>query len=428
VEDVLGLILGGGRGERLYPLTKHRSEPAVPLAGKYRLIDIPVSNCIHGGVTRVYVLTQFLSASLHRHIAQTYKFDPFSHGFVEVLAAQQTNETADWYKGTADAVRQNINFIRMEESRDVLLLSGDQLYRMDFSRMVEEHRRRDADVSLAVKPVRGTEAHRMGIVRCDDDERVAEVCEKPGSGAELDRLRTSPEWLKDRGVPSRGADYLANMGIYLFKTTALNSMLDLCPKSVDLVREIFPRCLTQFRIFAHLFDGYWDDLGSIKSYHAAHLTLAGDDAPFDFASMEGIIYTRMRNLPPSQVIGARIEQSVISDGCLVGSGTRLERSVVGVRSRVGRNVTLRETIFNGADRYETTDERADNLRQGVPDFGIGEESVIERAIVDKDCRIGRGVRIVNRKGLSQADGDNYVIRDGIVVIPNATVLPDGTEI
>ncbi len=428
MEDVLGLILGGGRGERLYPLTKHRSEPAVPLAGKYRLIDIPVSNCIHGGVKRVYVLTQFLSASLHRHIAQTYKFDPFSHGFVEVLAAQQTNETSDWYKGTADAVRQNISFVREEVSRDVLLLSGDQLYRMDFGRMVEEHRRRDADVSLAVKPVGRTEAHRVGVVRCDDEERVVEVCEKPDTDAELDRLQTSAEWLKVRGMPSRGAEQLANMGIYLFKTSALNAMLDICPKSVDLVREIFPRCLQQFRIFAHLFDGYWDDLGSIKSYHAAHLTLAGDDAPFDFASVDGVIYTRMRNLPPSQVVGARIEQSLISDGCFVSSGARLERSVVGVRSRVCRNVTLRETVFNGADRYETDQERAENQRKGMPDFGIGEGSVVERAIVDKDCRIGRNVRIVNSKGVREADGDNYVIRDGIVVIPNATVLPDGTEI
>lgn len=421
MQDVLALILGGGRGERLYPLTKFRSEPAVPLAGKYRLIDIPVSNCINSGVQHVYVLTQFLSVSLHRHIANTYKFDPFSRGFVEVLAAQQTNETALWYRGTADAVRQNLSFIQDEAPRDILLLSGDQIYRMDFRRMVETHRRSEADVTLAVVPVRREQARRLGVLCCDAEGRINRFVEKPQDDAQLDDLQSC--------APGGTAPVLlANMGIYLFARRSLEGLLQGHPTAVDLVHEIIPRCLTTHRFQAHVFDGYWDDLGSIKSYHEAHLALAGDDPPFDFASVEGVIYTHMRNLPASQVQAARVEQSLISDGCLVGTGSRLERSVIGVRSRIGRNVVLRETVVNGGDRFETDAERATNRARGVPDIGIGDGSVIERAILDKDCRIGKNVRIVNQAGLREGSGTLYVIRDGIVVIPDGTVVPDGTVI
>jgi glucose-1-phosphate adenylyltransferase len=428
MQDVLGLILGGGRGERLYPLTKRRSEPAVPLAGKYRLIDIPVSNCINSGVQRVYVLTQFLSVSLHRHIANTYKLSPFSHGFIEVLAAQQTNESADWYQGTAHAIRQNINFIHDENPRDVLLLSGDQLYRMDFRHLIETHRARGADLTIAVKPVAREAARRMGVVHCDAEERVVGFVEKPETDADLARLRTPAEWLERRGVPSLDRAYLANMGIYLFSLPALDTLMAGQPSAVDLVREVFPRILSSLNVRAYLFDGYWDDLGSIKSYHEGHLALAGDDPPFDFHSPEGVIYTRMRNLPPAHVLAARVEQSLISDGCTVQAGATLDRSVVGVRSRIGRDVVLREAVVNGADVFESDAERADNRRRGVPDFGVGDGSVIERAILDKDCRVGRGVRIVNAKGVQEDEGPCYVIRDGIVVIPNGSVVPDGTVI
>ncbi len=428
MQDVLGLILGGGRGQRLYPLTKTRSEPAVPLAGKYRLIDIPVSNCINSGVQRVYVLTQFLSVSLHRHIANTYKFSPFSHGFIEVLAAQQTNESADWYQGTADAVRQNISFIRDEEPSDVLLLSGDQLYRMDFRHLIETHRSRGADLTIAVKPVARDQAWQLGVVRCDAEERIVELVEKPQTDADVARLRTSSEWLERRGVPALDRVCLANMGIYLFSRRALEMLLAAQPSAVDLVREIIPRSLDSLRVQAYLFDGYWEDLGSIKSYHAAHLALAGDEPPFDFHSPEGVVYTRMRNLPPAHVLGARVEQCVVSDGCVIEEGTRLERCVVGVRSRIGRNVALDDTVLNGADRFENEAERADNRRRGLPDFGIGDGSIIRRTIIDKDCRIGRGVRIVNTREIPDGETDLYVIRDGIVVIPNGTVVPDGTVI
>jgi len=428
MQDVLGLILGGGRGQRLYPLTKSRSEPAVPLAGKYRLIDIPVSNCINSGVRRVYVLTQFLSVSLHRHIANTYNFSPFSHGFIEVLAAQQTNESADWYQGTADAVRQNISFIRDEDPRDVLLLSGDQLYRMDFRHLIETHRARGADLTIAVKPVARDQAWKLGVVRCDTEERIVELVEKPQSDADVARLRTSPEWLERRGVPSLDRVCLANMGIYLFSRRALEALLAAQPTAVDLVREMIPRSLDTLQVRAYLFDGYWEDLGSIKSYHAAHLALAGDEPPFDFHGPEGVVYSRMRNLPPAHVLGARVEQCLMSDGCTVAEGARLERCVVGVRSRIGRDVELDTTVLNGADRFENDAERADNRRRGVPDFGIGDGSAIRRAIIDKDCRIGRGVRILNTREVRDAETELYVIRDGIVVIPNGTVVPDGTVI
>ncbi len=428
MDAVLSLILGGGRGSRLYPLTKLRSKPAVPLGGKYRLIDIPISNCINSGCVRIYVLTQFLSVSLHRHIAHTYKFDPFSRGFVEVLAAQQTNEAADWYQGTADAVRQQLRYIQEDPCRDVLVLSGDQLYRMDFRHLLATHREAHADVTLAVLPVTGGQASGLGIVQGDEAGRVVGFHEKPQSEAQLRPLRTPEEWLARRGVPGRGRHYLASMGIYVFRREALFGLLAGDPRAKDFGREIFPRSLKTHHVQAHLFDGYWEDLGTIRAYHEAHLALASDHPPFDFHAPEGVIYTHMRNLPTSRVGAATLEQALISDGCTIGDGTRLERTVVGVRGRVGRNVVLREAVVIGADRYETDAERTANRAAGVPDIGVGEGSVIERAIVDKDCRIGRHVHITNRAGVGDEERDGYVIRDGIVVLPKATVVPDGTVI
>ncbi len=428
MQHVLGLILGGGRGSRLYPLTKWRSKPAVPLAGKYRLIDIPISNCINSGLNRVYVLTQFLSVSLHRHIANTYKFDPFSQGFVEVLAAQQTNEAADWYQGTADAVRQQLRYVTEDPCREVLVLSGDQLYRMDFQKLLQTHRDSRADVTLAVLPVGREAVSGFGIVRADDSGRVAGFVEKPRTDAQLAPVEAAAEWLERRGVAARGRRYLASMGIYLFRREALLDLLDAKPPATDFGREVFPRSIGTHRVCAHLFDGYWEDLGTIQAYHAANLALAGDDPPFDFHSPEGVIYTRMRYLPASRFSGATLSQSLISDGCVVQAGARLERCVLGLRSRVGRDVVLRDTVLIGADRYETDAERAENRRQGVPDLTVGDGSVLERAIVDKDARIGRNVRLVNEQGVQEAEGDNYVIRDGIVVVPRGAVVRDGTVI
>jgi glucose-1-phosphate adenylyltransferase len=428
MQGVLSLILGGGRGTRLFPLTQLRSKPAVPIAGKYRLIDIPISNCINSGLNRVYVLTQFLSVSLHRHIANTYKFDPFSRGFVEVLAAQQTNEAADWYQGTADAVRQNIRYVQEDTTPEVLILSGDQLYRMDFRQLIQTHNESGADVTIAVLPVTAEQSAGFGIVRLDDTGRVIGFLEKPQTEPQLEPMRTPTAWIERRGIASRGRQFLASMGIYLFNRKTLIDLLNAPPLATDFGKEIFPRSIRTHRVQAHLFDGYWEDLGTVKSYHEANLALAGDDPPFDFHSPEGVIYTRMRFLPASRVSAATLQQCLISDGCVIHSGTRIEHSVVGVRSHIGRNVTLRDSVVIGADRYEPDSERQSNGQRGLPDLGVGDGSVIERAILDKDCRIGRNVRIINRRGVQNEDGERYVIRDGIVVIPKATAVPDGTII
>ncbi len=428
MDNVLSLILGGGRGTRLYPLTMLRSKPAVPIAGKYRLIDIPISNCINSGFNRVYVLTQFLSVSLHRHIANTYKFDPFSRGFVEILAAQQTNERSDWYQGTADAVRQNIRYVHEDPCTDALILSGDQLYRMDFRQLLTSHRQTRADVTIAVLPVTAEQCPGFGIVRLDNSGRVLGFVEKPKTAEQLAPVRTPSEWIDAQGIPSKGREYLASMGIYLFTREALFHLLNASPLPTDFGKEIFPRSIQTHRVQAHLFDGYWEDVGTIKAYHEASLALTGDEPPFDFHSPEGVIYTRMRYLPASRLSGATLDQCLVSDGCVVQPGTSITRSVVGVRTRVGRNCTIRDTVLIGADRSETDQERAENRRRGLPDFTVGDGCWIESAILDKDCRIGSNVRIVNQHKQQEADGPNYVIREGVVVIPKGAMVVDGTVI
>ncbi len=428
MREVLSVILGGGRGQRLYPLTMIRSKPAVPIAGKYRLIDIPISNCINSGFNRIYVLTQFLSVSLHRHIGNTYKFDPFSQGFVEVLAAQQTNEAADWYQGTADAVRQNIRYVHEDGCRDVLILSGDQLYRMDFRQLYRTHRESKADVTIAVLPVAPAQTKHFGICRVNDAGRVVDFVEKPDDEAKLAPLRTPAEWFERRGVRGQGRHYLASMGIYLFGREALFNLLNQPPLATDFGKEVFPRSIVSHQVQAHLFDGYWEDVGTIKSYHEASLALTSDNAPFDFHSPEGVIFTRMRYLPASRIIGARLDQCLVSDGCVVQAGADIERCILGVRTMIGKNVRLRNSVIVGADRYETPAEREDNRRLGRPNLGVGDGAVIENAILDKDARVGAGVHVLNREGVPNGEGKNFVIRDGIVVIAKSAVVPDGTVI
>jgi len=427
-QDVLTLILGGGRGKRLYPLTKRRSEPAVPIAGKYRLIDIPVSNCLNSDLNRIYVLTQFLSVSLHRHIANTYKFDPFSNSFVGVLAAQQTNEAADWYQGTADAIRQNIRYVQEDRARDILILSSDQLYRFDFKKLIQAHRASQADLTMGIVPVTRERAACLGIVRLDENNRITELTEKPQDAAQLEALRIGPDALDRRGIAPRNREYLANMGIYLIKREVLFEVLASQPDAHDFVTQMVAANVSSHHVQAYLFDGYWEDLGTIKSYHAASLALTGDNPPFDLYTAEGVIFTRMRFLPASRFSDAEVSQCLISDGCVVQAGTRIERCLVGVRSRIGHNVTLRDTVIIGADRIETDAEKADNRLRGLPGLGVGDNSVIVRAILDKDSRIGSNVQILNRRKVENAEGDYYVIRDGIVVIPNGAVVPDGTVI
>jgi len=430
MRSVLSIILGGGRGTRLFPLTKNRSKPAVPVAGKYRLIDIPISNCINSDLNVIYILTQFLSVSLHRHIANTYKFDMFSQGFVEVLAAQQTNESADWYQGTADAVRQNISYIERENPDEVLILSGDQLYRMDFRHLIETHRGHRADVTIAAIPVQEKDTTGFGLLSMDTHSRVTGFVEKPKTPEERAPYYTSAEWIEKRGIACKGRHYLANMGIYLFKTEVLYELLTAKPLATDFGKEVFPRNYKTKKICAHLFDGYWEDLGTIRSYHEASLALAGSNPPFDFFTPDGVIYTRMRNLPASRFDGATLTESVVADGCWIGGGSRIERSLIGVRSRIGNDCAISDTVVLGSDTFETDAQRAENVRVGRPSLTVGDGCVIEKAILDKDSRIGRGVKLVNKDRRQEADGPNgmFHIRDGIICIPRGATVPDGTVI
>ncbi len=428
MQDVLTLILGGGRGVPLYPLTRHRSEPAVPLAGKYRLIDVPISNCLNSDFQQIFVLTQFLSVSLHRHLAQTFKVDMFSRGFIEVLHAQQTNEGADWYQGTADAVRQHIEYLAGFPVADVLVLYADQLYRMDYRELLRQHRESRADITLGVLPVNRDRSQRVGLLQVDSNDTVVALSEKPHTDATLNALRVGREYFDRNDLQQLGRDHLANMGIYLFRREALVELLRAYPTATDLVEGILAPSLSSHRVKAHLFDGFWEDLGTILTYFQAHMALLAERPPFDFNSPEGVVYTRARNLPASRVMASRIERCLIADGCTIGTRTELVDCVVGVRSQVGANVQMKQTVLLGADAYDSPDQRQANRRQDIPDVGVGEGSRIERAILDKDCRIGRNVQIINARGVRHEEGDKWVIRDGIVVVPNGTVIPDGTVI
>jgi glucose-1-phosphate adenylyltransferase len=423
MNKTLALVLGGGRGTRLYPLTKHRAKPAVPLAGKYRLIDIPLSNCINSGCNRIYVLTQFMSASLHAHIRRTYVFDQFGAGFVEILAAQQTLQNSDWYQGTADAVRQNLVHLEQAGIERVLILSGDQLYRMDFSKMLESHHAAGADVTIAGMPVDRSAAKSLGIMRLDQDGRVAGFLEKPQTDKEMDIVRMDPAWIDARGIPSRGRDMLASMGIYLFNRQTL---VDLLTKTDyhDFGREIFPAAVRTHRVQLHLFDGYWEDIGTIRSFYDANLAMTGKNAPFHLITESATIYTRARFLPPSRLDGATVRNSLISDGCTIEEGATIENSVIGLRCRIGRNVTIRNSILMGADFYDA--DGHDSGQSARLPLGIGAGSVIEGAIIDKNSRIGSNVRIVNdRKLETSPETPQAMIVDGIVVVQKEAVLPDG---
>jgi glucose-1-phosphate adenylyltransferase len=425
VRRVLALVLGGGRGTRLFPLTRDRSKPAVPLAGKYRIIDVPLSNCINSGVQRIYVLTQFNSVSLHRHIRRTYTFDPFSGGFVEILAAQQTLDNSGWYQGTADAVRQNIRYLQQPDIRHVLILSGDQLYRMNYADMLATHQSRGADVTIAGIPVADEAASALGIMRLDDAGRVVGFLEKPQTKAELDMVRMDPAWIDRRGIPAKGRSLMASMGIYLFDRDCL---LDLLTKTdyQDFGREVFPAAIRSKNVHLHAFDGYWEDIGTIRSYYQCNLDLAGTDAPFDLADPEAPIYSRGRFLPPSRIDGASVRRSLVSDGCVIEQGAVIENSVVGLRCRIGRNVVIRNSVILGNDFYERPDDVAAAAARGLPPVGIGEGTIIEGAIVDKNVRIGRRTRIVNEHGWdATVDSDRFTVRDGVAVVPKDAVVPDG---
>jgi len=417
MNDCLAVILGGGRGTRLFPLTHERSKPAVPIAGKYRLIDIPISNCLNSDLRRMFVLTQYNSESLNKHISQTYKFDVFTNAFVTILAAEQTEDSPEWFQGTADAVRQSLRHMRSHRSREVLILSGDQLYQMDFRKMQESHRRHVADATVAVIPVARDATAGFGILKVNRQGRIVQFEEKPGP-ERLDELESE--------IPGHGKGFLASMGIYMFGREGLEKAIS-DPALVDFGRHVIPKAIGEMRVQAHFFRGYWEDVGTIGSYFQANLELTDPMPPFDFYEAIRPVYTHPRFLPSTKVEGCTLRGALVSEGCIL-MGAEIERSVIGIRSRIGHGTRLKNALVLGADYYETLEEIDRDQARGVPPVGIGSDSVIERAIVDKNARIGRGVRIVNEAGVQSADREGYYVRDGIVVVPKGGVIPDGAVI
>lgn len=423
MRNVLSVVLGGGKGTRLFPLTQYRSKPAVPLAGKYRIIDIPISNCLNSGMNRIYLLTQFNSVSLHRHIRQTYRFDRFDGGFVEILAAQQTMEGETWYQGTADAVRKNLNNLRDKNIDYYLILSGDQLYRMDYREILESHKKSGADATIAALPVTREAARGFGIMRVDDTGRVRGFLEKPQEDREIDELvRTDPAWIDSRGIKSNGRDCLGNMGIYVFNRDVLIKLLTQSDYQ-DFGKEVFPMSIRTHNVHAHLFDGYWEDIGTVRSFYDANIDLTRPDAPFTLENQDAPIFTHARFLPPSRLDGVTVKSSLISDGCVIGEGTVIENSVIGLRCKIGKNVRISNSILMGSDFYQPSSELATEQIEGLPPIGIGDGSVLDGVIVDKNCRIGCQVDVSNARPLSSADS-SVVVADGIIVIPKGTTLSD----
>ncbi len=428
MRNVVAVVLGGGQGTRLYPLTGIRSKPSVPLAGKYRLIDIPISNCINSQILRIYVLTQFMSVSLHRHIRRTYTFDHFSGGFVEILAAQETGGPgSDWFQGTADAVRKNLRYIQQRGIEYVVVLSGDQLYRMDYRDLIKTHCDHDADATIACRPVTREAAKSFGVMRLDDSGRVIGFLEKPQTDQEMDMLRMEPSWIDQRGVESNGRDILASMGIYVFNVAAL---VDVLTKTdyTDFGKEVFPAAIRSRHVQMHLFDGYWEDIGTIRSFYDANLNLASSESPFELFEPDSPVYSRPRFLPPTRMNDTTIRNSLVADGCQIGAGTVIENSVIGLRSIIGPNVHIKDSILMGADYYETGGI-SDMGSVQVP-IGFGEGCVIQSAIVDKNCRIGARAQIINGENFDTYDDPDAVcmVRDGIPVVVKNSELPLGWKL
>ena len=422
---VLCVIMGGGQGTRLFPLTKDRAKPAVPLAGKYRLVDIPISNCINSGYRRIYILTQFNSTSLHGHISRTYKFDHFSSGFVEILAAQQTFNNTSWYEGTADAVRKNLMHFLNHDFDYLLILSGDQLYRMNFEQVIAQHLESNAEITIATIPVKRDEAKSLGIMQIDDTSRITRFVEKPKEDAALDPLKITPEAKKNLGIAGDGDSFLASMGIYVFNRKVICELLD-NPLS-DFGKHIIPHAITTRRVFSYVYQGYWEDIGTIRSFFEANLDLVSELPRFNFFDMSAPIFSRPRYLPGSKINGAQIDHAVISDGCIINRA-RIHTSIVGLRTIVGSGTELNRVIVIGGDYYESLESVARNEAEGRPRIGIGENCRIENAIIDKNARIGNNVVISPAGKPETVDHEKYFIRDGIVIIPKDAVIPHGTVI
>ena len=428
MKDTLAVILGGGRGTRLAPLTYARCKPAINLAGKFRLIDIPVSNCINSGLKKIFVVTQFLSTGLHRHLSQAYRFDRFSEGSVEVLAAEQTPTNVTWFQGTADAIRQSLRYITEWNISYVLILSGDQLYSMDYSRLLEFHIESLADVTVSTLPVPSEDVSRMGIMQIDQGGRIMNFVEKPQEPEVQESLATSEEFLKGFNIESRGRRHLASMGVYLFNRDALLELLA-NENYHDFGREIIPEAVQTHRMFAYVFDGFWEDIGTLESYYEVSLSLTDPVPPFNFYKEDWPIYTHPRTLPGVKVNGGKIERAILCEGCIVDNA-EITRSIVGIRQIIGSGTRISDSLVLGADFYESTGSSSHGFRESkskVP-MGIGRDVQIEGAIIDKNAHIGDGAVIRPRPDEPDQDGDGFYVRSGIVIVPRAGVIQPGRVI
>jgi len=419
-QSVLAVILGGGAGTRLFPLTASRSKPAVPIAGKYRLVDIPISNCINSGINRMFVLTQFNSASLNKHIKNTYHFSAFSTGFVDILAAEQTPDNPGWFQGTADAVRQSLRHISNLEYDYILILSGDQLYQMDFGDMLKNHISSKTDISIATIPVDDRDAPEFGILKTNEENVITSFVEKP-------KKEILPEWVSDTGaeMQGQGRNYLASMGIYIFNKKILDKLLNEAhPNATDFGKEILPDSIENYKVSSFQYDGYWTDIGNIYSFYEANLALTQEVPLFNLFDNNKTVYSRARMLPPAKISGTTLEKTIIAEGSIIHA-SRIEQSVVGIRSRIGHGTTVVSTYIMGNDYYETLEEMESNTSKGLPKIGIGERCYIKDAIIDKNCRIGNDVRINGGSHLANTDHPLYTVKDGIVVVKKTAILPDG---
>ncbi len=419
-KSVIAVILGGGAGSRLYPLTRNRSKPAVPIAGKYRLVDIPISNCINSNINRIFVLTQFNSASLNKHIKNTYQFSNFSSGFVDILAAEQTPESSEWFQGTADAVRQSLRYLTVLEYDHVLILSGDQLYQMDFGNMFRTHAKENADITIATIPVTQKEATEFGILKSDDQNKITSFIEKPG----LDLLS---DWVSETSEEMRnaGRNYLASMGIYLFKKEVLIDLLENQKKdSTDFGKEIIPFAIKDHHVFSYQYSGYWTDIGNISSFFEANLALTQELPPFNLFHNEQKVYTRPRMLPPAKISGSSLLNTIAGDGCIIHA-ERLENCVIGIRTRIGYGTKIFRAYIMGSDYYETIEDMSYDEERSIPKLGIGDNCYINNAVIDKNVRIGNNVRINGGLHLQNNDQELYTVKDGIVVVKKGAVVPDG---
>ena len=419
-KSLVAVILGGGAGTRLYPLTASRSKPAVPIAGKYRLVDIPISNCINSNINRMFVLTQYNSASLNKHIKNTYQFSAFSSGFVDIMAAEQTPDNPQWFQGTADAVRQSLRHIQNNDFEHVLILSGDQLYQMDFGNMFRTHVKNDADISIATIPVTEKEATEFGILKSNEENKITSFIEKPG----YDKL---PEWLSDTGpvMHGLGRNYLASMGIYLFKKEVLFDMLrNRYKEATDFGKEIIPNSIIGHKVYSFQYDGYWTDIGNISSFFEANLALTKDIPPFNFFDNTQRVYSRARMLPPGKISGSTLKRTLVAEGVIIHAES-IENCIIGIRMRIGSGSVVIDSYLMGSDFYETLEEMAFNAERGLPKVGIGDNCNIKNAIVDKNCRIGNNVRINGGAHLPNSDHALYTVKDGIVVVKKGAVVPDG---